>query len=163
MYCVCQIDGYAPVQRQTYISSSIRKPNGFAYTHINPYLASERYEPSNRHQAKLRQRLRALRAECKLSRAELAKLAGSTAPVYARYERSERAPAVDTAHALASALGVALDYLVGEAAAPLRDKAMLYRLQLLDDAAPSDRDRIIYMLDLLLKDAHAGTLERNLA
>ena len=28
---------------------------------------------------------------------------------------------------------------------------------------PDDRDRIIYMLDLLLKDAHAGTLERNLA
>ena len=40
---------------------------------------------------------------------------------------------------------------------------MLYRLRLLDDAAPDDRDRIIYMLDLLLKDAHAGTLERNLA
>ena len=109
------------------------------------------------------QRLRALRAERKMSRADVARLAGTTVPVYARYERGERAPAVDMAHAIARALGVSLDYLVGEAAAPLRDKAMLYRLRLLDDIDDPQRDRILYMLDLLLKDAHAGTLERNLA
>ena len=109
-------------------------------------------------------RLRALRAERKLSRAELAERAGTTAPVYARYERGERAPTVDTAHALARALDVTLDYLVGEAPAPLlRDRAMRYRLQLLDDADDPQRDRILYVLDLMLEDAHAGRLRRNLA
>jgi len=111
----------------------------------------------------LAQRLRSLRSERKLSRAELAERAGTTAAVYARYERGERAPAIDTAHAIARALGVSLDYLMGDAPAALRDKAMLYRLELLEAVDTPKRERILYMLDLLLKDAHAGTLEQRLS
>lgn len=49
----------------------------------------------------LAQHFRALRSERKLSRAELTERAGTTAAVYACCERGERAPALDTAHALA--------------------------------------------------------------
>ena len=109
------------------------------------------------------QRLRSLRTERKLSRAELARRAGLADGVYARYERGECAPGVDVAHAIARALDVSLDYLVGDAPAPMRDKSMLYRLELLDGVGESQRDRILYMLDLMLKDAHVGSLDARLS
>ena len=107
-------------------------------------------------------RLRGLRAERGLSRAEVAARIGTTGPIYGRYERGERTPAVDTAHAIARALDVSLDYLVGDAPEPLRDPAMLYRLELLGAVDADQRDRIVYMLDLMLKDAHAGSLDARL-
>jgi len=80
--------------------------------------------------------------------------------VYARYERT---PAIDTAHAIARALDVSLDYLVGDAAGVARDQSMMYRLELLAAVPAEHRERILYTLDVLLRDAQAASLDSRLA
>lgn len=108
------------------------------------------------------QRLRNLREAKGLSRAEVAEQIGTTGPIYGRYERGERTPAVDTARDIARALGVSLDYLVGDAPAPLRDKTMMYRLELLDNVEGVHKERILYTLDVLLKDAQNASMDTRL-
>ena len=98
-------------------------------------------------------RLKALREAKGLKRAEVADRIGTTGPIYGRYERGERTPAIDTARAIAQALDVSLDYLVGDAGEPVRDQAMLYRLEVLQQVAPQHRERILHTFDVLLKDA----------
>ena len=56
-----------------------------------------------------------------------------------------------------------VEHLVSDAPAPMRDESMLYRLELLDGVGEPQRDRILYMLDLMLKDAHVGTLDARLS
>ena len=58
------------------------------------------------------------------------------------------------ARKLAEALGVTLDDLVGEnELATLRDKAMLERWQTLETLPAPDRERILMVLDSLMRDA----------
>ena len=108
-------------------------------------------------------RLHDLRRERGLTRAAVAERIGTTGPIYGRYERGERAPAVDTALRIAHALGVSLDYLVGDAPAHQRDRGLLYRLEVLERIPPQHRERILYTLDVLLKDAQAASLEQHVA
>lgn len=101
-------------------------------------------------------RLRALRTDRKLSRAEVSRKAGLADGVYARYERAERTPPVDTAEAIARALDTSLDYLTGKSDGALRDSKLLNRIELLTSLPQSDRDRILHTFDVLLKDALAA-------
>jgi hypothetical protein len=69
-------------------------------------------------------------------------------------ERGEIAPSIGVARKLAEALGVTLDDLVGEnELATLRDKAMLERWQTLETLPAPDRERILLVLDSLMRDA----------
>jgi hypothetical protein len=45
----------------------------------------------------------------------------------------------------------------------LKDKKMLYRIELLQKVNPAHKDRILYMLDLMLKDAQNNSLSEKLA
>jgi hypothetical protein len=69
---------------------------------------------------------------------------------------------VDIAKNIADALRVSLDYLAGEESTLIKDKKMLYRIELLEKLNPNYKDRILYMLDLMLKDAQSASLKEKL-
>lgn len=74
---------------------------------------------------------------------------GTPGDIIGRYERGDMTPSVE----LARALGVTVDYLVGEHDLPeaLKDPAMLGRWKALEETAPDDR--ILYLVDGLTRDA----------
>ena len=108
-------------------------------------------------------RLKKVREEKDFKREDLAKQIGTSAAIIGRYERGERTPSVDIAKKIAEALGVSLDYLAGDTSVLVKDKKMIYRLEVLQKVNPAYKDRILYMLDLMLKDAQSGSLQEKLA
>jgi len=108
-------------------------------------------------------RLKIVREEKNLKREDVAKKIGTSAAIIGRYERNERTPSIDIARNIAEALDVSLDYLVGDTSVLLKDKKMLYRIELLQKINPDYKDRILYMLDVMLKDAQNNTLQDKLA
>lgn len=99
-------------------------------------------------------RLLALRKQQGWSQPELAKKVGTSGAIIGRYERGEIIPSIGVARKLAEALAVTLDYLVGDNDLDtVQDKAMLERWQALAALAPDDRDRILFVLDSLMREA----------
>ena len=98
-------------------------------------------------------RLRNVRAQRKLKRADVATGAGIALGVYGRYERGERVPTVDTARAIADALGVSLDYLTGVTDAAVRDARMLEHLDAIERLPASRRAVLLDVLDAYVRDA----------
>ncbi|TXB59441.1 hypothetical protein [Phaeodactylibacter luteus] len=72
-------------------------------------------------------------------------------------------PSIERDTKLPAVLEVSLDYLVGDTTILLKDKKMLYRLEVLQKVNPVHKDRILYMLDLMLKDAQSNSLQEKLA
>ncbi len=108
-------------------------------------------------------RLKTVREEKGLKREDIAQQLGTSSAIIGRYERNERTPSVDIAKNIAEVLEVSLDYLVGDTTVLLKDKKMLYRLEVLQKVNPAYKERILYMLDVMLKDAHSNSLEEKLA
>lgn len=108
-------------------------------------------------------RLKMVREEKGLKREDVAKKIGTSSAIVGRYERNERTPSIDIAKNIAEALEVSLDYLVGDTTVLLKDKKMLYRLEVLQKVNPAYKDRILYMLDVMLKDAQNNSLQDKLA
>ena len=108
-------------------------------------------------------RLKIVREEKDLKREDIASKIGTSAAIIGRYERNERTPSIDIAKNIAEALEVSLDYLVGDTTVLLKDKKMLYRLEVLQKVNPAYKDRILYMLDVMLKDAQSNSLADKLA
>ena len=108
-------------------------------------------------------RLKTVREEKGLKREDIAKKIGTSSAIIGRYERNERTPNIDIAKNIAEALEVSLDYLVGDTTVLLKDKKMLYRLEILQKVSNSEKDRILYMFDLMLKDAQNNSLQEKLA
>lgn len=108
-------------------------------------------------------RLKIVREEKGLKREDIAKKIGTSSAIIGRYERNERTPNIDIAKNIAEALEVSLDYLVGDTTVLLKDKKMLYRLEILQKVSNSQKDRILYMFDLMLKDAQNNSLQEKLA
>ena len=102
-------------------------------------------------------RLQTLRKDKDWSRPELGKAIGTSGAIIGRYERGEMTPSIEVARKLADALEVTLDYLVAEEERPntLQDKHMLERWQTLEALPSDDRERILYVLDSLVRDAKA--------
>jgi transcriptional regulator with XRE-family HTH domain len=96
-----------------------------------------------------------LRKERGWSQPELGKKIGTSGDIIGRYERGDMTPSVEVARKLARVLGVTVDYLAGEHDLPeaLKDPAMLDRWKALEEIAPDDRDRILYLVDGLIRDA----------
>lgn len=107
-------------------------------------------------------RLKTVREERNLKREDVAKKLGTSPAIIGRYERGERTPSIEIAQKIAEALEVSLDYLVGDTSVLIKDKTMLYRLEVLQKVRPEYKDRILYMLDLMLKDAQTNTLSERL-
>jgi transcriptional regulator with XRE-family HTH domain len=102
-------------------------------------------------------RLLALRKQQGWSQPELGKKIGTSGAIIGRYERGEITPSIGVAKKLADAFGVTLDSLVGSNEVPniLQDQSMLMRWQELDSLESSERDRILSVLDSLVRDAKA--------
>ena len=102
-------------------------------------------------------RLFELRKKNKLSQPELGKRIGTSGAIIGRYERGEMTPSIEVARKLADIFGIILDYLIIERDLPetLNDQDMLNRWQALDELSSADRERILYVVDSLLRDAKA--------
>ncbi|MFA0963839.1 helix-turn-helix domain-containing protein [Roseivirga sp. BDSF3-8] len=78
--------------------------------------------------------------------------------MFARYERDEMKPSIETAKKLADALEVSLDYLVGEGDLKVLDKKTFQRLEDIDKLSEADKQNIFYTLDNLIKAAKLRAL-----
>lgn len=88
---------------------------------------------------------------------------GTSSAIIGRYERNERTPSIEVAKKIAQALDVSLDYLTGNSSVLVQDKKMVHRLEELQKVNPADKDRILYILDVMIKDAQNNTLQQKLA
>jgi transcriptional regulator with XRE-family HTH domain len=98
-----------------------------------------------------------LRKERGWSQPEVGKLIGTSGAIVGRYERGEITPSIEVARKLADAFGVTVDSLVSERELPeiLKDKEMLERWKALAEVPDPDRDRILFVIDGLIRDAKA--------
>lgn len=94
-----------------------------------------------------------VRKEKNLSREQLGKLVGTSGAIIGRYERDDMKPSIEIATKIAQALDVSLDYLVGASSVIVKDKKMLYRLELLEMISNEDRTTILKVVDSYLKEA----------
>jgi transcriptional regulator with XRE-family HTH domain len=112
---------------------------------------------------KIGDKISSLRKDKGLNRDELGKIVGTSGAVIGRYERDEITPSVEIAKKMADALEVSLDYLTGSTNFVIQDKKMLYRLELLQKIAQPERDRILLVMDSLLRDAQINLTQQKLA
>jgi transcriptional regulator with XRE-family HTH domain len=91
------------------------------------------------------------------SQPDLGKMIGTSGTIIGRYERGEITPSVEVAHKLARVFGVTVDSLISEEDLPaiLKDQTMVERLRTLDSIPPEDKDRILFVMDSLVRDAKA--------
>ena len=85
-------------------------------------------------------------------RGGLAKQIGIMGVVLGRYERDEVKPSIEVAAKIAQALGVSLDYLVGNSEV-LLDKDLIKRITEIQQLSEADRQGVFFALDGLLRDA----------
>ncbi len=90
-----------------------------------------------------------LRKKEDLSRESLGKKVGTSGAVIGRYEREEITPSVQIANKIASALGVSLDYLVGNTELELTDQLMkrITEVSKMDD---KDKDYVYTLIDAFI-------------
>ena len=80
---------------------------------------------------------------------------GTSGAIVGRYERGEITPSIEVARKLADAFGVTVDFLVSDRELPeiLKDREMLARWKALGEVPEADRERILYLVDGLIRDA----------
>lgn len=102
-------------------------------------------------------RLLTLRKQRGWSQPELGKQVGTSGAIIGRYERGEITPSIEVAKKLADAFGVTLDYLVDDKELPniLQNQSMLARWKEIDALEPAEQERILSVVDSLLRDAKA--------
>lgn len=107
-------------------------------------------------------RIKEMRTQKGLKREELANKVDTSSAIIGRYERNERTPSIDIAKKLADALDVSLDYLTGNTSVLVKDKKMLYRLELLHKIPEEDQKTILRVVDSFLKEAQTNSIEEKL-
>ncbi|MBD99085.1 MAG: transcriptional regulator [Verrucomicrobia bacterium] len=107
-------------------------------------------------------RMTQVRKDKNLSREQLGKLIGTSGAIIGRYERGDMKPSIEIAAKIAEALEVSLDYLVGSAAVVVKDKKMLYRLELLEKISEDDKNTILKVVDSYLKEAQLSSTQSKL-
>lgn len=103
------------------------------------------------------QRILTLRKQRGWSQPALGKQVGTSGAIIGRYERSEITPSIEVAKKLADAFGVTLDYLVDDKELPniLQNQTMLARWREIDALEPGEQERILSVVDSLVRDAKA--------
>ncbi len=104
-----------------------------------------------------------LRKESGLNRDALGKMVGTSGAVIGRYERNEITPSIEVAAKIADALEVSLDYLTGGTGTIVKDKKMLYRLELLQKVSKQERETILHVMDSLLQTAQLTSTQQKLS
>ena len=104
------------------------------------------------------------------SQAELARKLGTSAPIVGRYERGGSAPSIEVARRIADALEATLDYMTDPESEldAIRDQDMLARLNKLTSLPADEKNRIIDVVDALIRDsmaraAYSGSKRKNSA
>jgi transcriptional regulator with XRE-family HTH domain len=95
-----------------------------------------------------------VRKDKKLSQDELAKKLDMQGAVIGRYERDEVKPSIEVAAKIAQALGVSLDYLVGNSDM-LLEADVIRRIQDIQNLPAKDRDHLYYVVDNILQNVKA--------
>lgn len=90
----------------------------------------------------------------KISQEELGKAINAVGAVIGRYKRDEVKPSIDTAAAIAEALEVSLDYLVGNTDLIL-DKAIVKRITDIQKLDKNEQEHVNALLDAFLRDTKA--------
>jgi transcriptional regulator with XRE-family HTH domain len=90
-----------------------------------------------------------LRKKKSISREELGKLVGTSGAVIGRYERQEITPSVEMANKIAAALGVSLDYLVGNVELELND-TLMQKVKEVNQMSEKDKDYIYTLIDAFI-------------
>lgn len=93
------------------------------------------------------------RKEKNMSQEDLAKALDATPTTIGRYERDEVKPSIEMAARIANALGVSLDFLVGNSQNVIKDKSMLKRFNEILSISQKDKEHILFTLDSMLRDA----------
>ena len=93
-----------------------------------------------------------LRNEKNWSQADLANQSNVSREMISKYERGIAIPSVDAAKKVADALGVSLDYLVGDNINPSFDKQTVKRLQEIQDMNPDFRVHLNSIIDSVIRD-----------
>lgn len=106
-------------------------------------------------QALFAKRLHDLRRLRGWSRPEVGKMIGTSGAIIGRYERGEMTPSIEVAKKLAAAFGVTVDYLVSQEDQPnlVQDSSMVERLRAINELAQDEREKLLYVVDGLLRDA----------
>lgn len=96
-----------------------------------------------------------LRKDKGLSQGDLTDLSGVSREMISKYERGEALPSLDAAKKLADALGVSLDFLVGEGVNSKFDKKTMKRLQDIELLNTEDKGHLFAIIDAFLRDTKA--------
>ena len=91
------------------------------------------------------------------SQPEIGKMIGTSGAIIGRYERGEMTPSIEVAKKLADVFTVTVDHLINdkEVSNLLQDKSMLDRWQAMNTLESDERERILSVMDSLLRDAQA--------
>lgn len=102
-------------------------------------------------------RILELRKERGWSQQELAKKLGTSGVIVGRYERGEMMPSIKVASKLAEVFAVTIDSLISEHEVPdiLHDTAMLERWKAIEDLPAEDREKVLFLVDSVVRDARA--------
>ncbi|GAK98321.1 hypothetical protein JCM19294_1515 [Nonlabens tegetincola] len=95
------------------------------------------------------ERILSIRKRLKWSQDELAKKVGTSAPIIGRYERNEIKPAIDTAKAIADALGVTVDFLLG-GDDTVMNKELLQKMKDIESFTEPERLKIYDLIDMAI-------------
>jgi transcriptional regulator with XRE-family HTH domain len=91
------------------------------------------------------------------SQQELARRLGTSGVIVGRYERGGMTPSIKVASKLAEIFGVTIDSLIAEREIPdiLHDSGMIARWKAIDELGADDREKVLFVVDSILRDARA--------
>jgi transcriptional regulator with XRE-family HTH domain len=93
-----------------------------------------------------------LRDKNSFSQSDLAEKSNVSRVMIGKYERGEAIPSIDAAKKIADALGVSLDFLVGESNNASFDKRTLQRIKDLELLEESKKDTLFDLIDTYIRD-----------
>ena len=99
-------------------------------------------------------RLHDIRKERKWTREKLGKEIGTSGAIIGMYEREERTPSVEVARKIAYAMGVSLDFLVGNTDVRL-DSDIIEKIQQIQQLPQEDKSHLFYLVDNVLQNFKA--------
>ncbi|MGN8037642.1 helix-turn-helix domain-containing protein [Chitinophaga sp. 22321] len=89
------------------------------------------------------------------SQTDLAVESNVSREIIGKYERGDATPSIDFAKRIADALGVSLDYLVGEGINAHFDKKNLQRIQDIEKLDEDTKEKVYFLIDNIIQNTKA--------
>jgi len=99
--------------------------------------------------------IRLVRQQKNMSQAELAEKSSINTKSLSRYELGTSIPPANALKAIAEALNVSADYLLGADDVKLRDKELAKKFEIIQDMKGDTKNMIVNFLDLVIRDFKA--------